>query len=270
MVKYFQISKEIIPLSKDDIKEIETGRERSFSELDNERQQRQQAGIAKNCNLRHVDGRVIVVVNTQMKNYHSFSDGTTIRLERGYNNFNRRQTQPVNAFVVSGEGISGGSEVLISHNALHETNLITDYSQLGKEVSEDIKYYSLPVDDCFAWRKPKEEWMPLSNFEFGLRLFAPYGGSLQGIDPTRIKDVLYVTTGKLKGSVCNVLKASDYEIIFQGDDGQEKSIIRFRHSEEEDFIREEVLCINHELTEQVNNNELLIGYNIKDAKWLKQ
>lgn len=269
MGKYFQVSKEITRLSKEEVIEIQKEQEQSFKEFDRQRIERQQRTIAEQCSLKHVEGRVIVVVNTQIKNFHTFSHGETIRLERAYNNFNRRQTEPVNAFVISSEDIPKGSEILIHHNALHETNRITDFKPLSGEQSGDIKYYSLTLDDCFAWRGNKVEWKPLTNFEFGLRVFRPYQGTLHGIEPALIKDALYVTTGNLKGSVVNTLKAADYQVVFQGDDGREKNLIRFRHSEDENFVREEVVCINHEMTEQVNEGNLLIGIEVKNAKQLE-
>ena len=65
--------------------------------------------------LKHVEGRIIVSVDHESKNSHKFADGTVIRLERDYNNLNRRQTQPTNAIVISGKDISKGSEILIHH-----------------------------------------------------------------------------------------------------------------------------------------------------------
>ena len=63
--------------------------------------------------MRAVEGRVIISVDHEKKNSHTFEDGTTIRLERDWNNLNRRETQPVNAIVIDGEGIKDGAEILI-------------------------------------------------------------------------------------------------------------------------------------------------------------
>ena len=134
------------------------------------------------------------------------------------------------------------------------------------ENETDVKYFSIPEYECFAWKDKSGKWNPLKNFEFALRVFRPYEGFITGIEPEVVKDVLYVTTGALKGNVVNVLKASDYEIVFQNENGREGNLIRFRHSEDEDFDREEVICINHDLTEKVNDGKLLVGIEIKDAK----
>lgn len=221
--------------------------------------------------LIHTEGRIVVKVDVESKNSHTFQDGIKIRLERKYDNFNQRYTQPVNAIVVSAETIPGGSEILIHHNACHDTNKIFNYVPLsGKETGGDIKYFSIREDEAFAWLD-KTEWHPLPGFDFALRVFKPYNGILQGIEPTLIKNVLYITTGHYKGLVCHTLMASDYEIIFQDVNGREGNLIRVRTSEDKKAQREEeISVIDHSLTEQVLNRELLVGITIKDAKPLIQ
>ena len=81
-----------------------------------------------------------------------------------------------------------------------------------------------------------------------------------------MKDVLYVTTGEFKGQVVNTLKGCDYCMVLQGDDGKERQILRFRHSNDEGYDREEVICINHELTEKVNKGQIYVGLSSSDAK----
>lgn len=217
--------------------------------------------------LKYVYGRVICKVDLQSKNSHRFEDGTVIRLERQYNEFNRRITEPVNATVVSAEHIPTGSEILIGHNALHESNMIYDYVS-GEAESSDIKYYSLPEEDCFAWRDSEGNLNPIKNFAFALRVFNPYVGELKGIKPTQLKQILYITTGELKGNICHVLKASDYEIIFQGQNGREDRRIRLRHFEDENNEREEVLAIAHDFNKLLKAGHLLIGLDEKDCKKL--
>jgi hypothetical protein len=101
-------------------------------------------------------------------------------------------------------------------------------------------------------------------------VYKPYNGSLVGIEPTIIKDVLYITTGELKGSVVHTLKASDYTIIFQDINGREGRLCRCRHFEDEEHEREEVVAISHYLTEQVDKGELIVGISTSDAKPLKE
>ena len=51
-----------------------------------------------------VEGKVVVSVDHEKKNSYTFENGVTIRMERDWNNLNRRETQPVNAIVIDGEG----------------------------------------------------------------------------------------------------------------------------------------------------------------------
>jgi len=67
---------------------------------------------------------------------------------------------------------------------------------------------------CFAWHDGKD-WQPLKPFDFALRIFKPYKGAIQGIEPTLINDTLFVTSGELKGKAVKTIKASDYQIVFQ-------------------------------------------------------
>jgi hypothetical protein len=216
--------------------------------------------------LQSVEGKVIISVDLESKNSHTFSDGTKIRLERQWNNLNKRETHPVNATVISGEGIKSGAQILIHPNMTHETYRIHDYAPLsGKIEGSDIKYYSIPAEQCYAWLDG-EEWKPLKGFDFGLRVYVPYSGKLAGIEPTLINDVLYATTGEFKGKVVHTLKACDYEIIFQGTNGQEDRLIRFRHFPGQDHEREEVIAIDDYMTDKVNNKEFLVGLSPTKAK----
>lgn len=217
--------------------------------------------------LKWIAGRVMVKLDVEAKNWHTFEDGTKIRRERKYNEFNMRVVQPVNATVISAEYIPCGTQILISHNAIHDTNKIFDYQKLsGEEEATDIRYYSIPEEDCYAWLDLDGTWKPLKNFEFGLRVFEPYKGILEGIEPAQIKDTIYVTTGDLAGNIVGTLKAADYQIVYQDKTGREGNLIRFRHSSDENFEREEVAYINHELTEKLKAGELLVGLTPTDAK----
>lgn len=216
--------------------------------------------------LKWVQGKVIISVDLESKNSHTFEDGTKIRLERQWNNLNKRETHPVNATVISGEGIKSGSQILIHPNMTHETYKIHDFSALSGDVEgSNVKYYSIPEEQCYAWLDG-EEWKPLKNFDFGLRVFMPYLGTIQGIEPSQIKDVLYATTGEFKGKVVHTLKACDYEIIFQGTNGREDRLIRFRHFPDQENEREEVIAIDNYLTNKVNSGELLVGLTPTKAK----
>lgn len=218
--------------------------------------------------LKHTEGRVVVSVNLEGKNTHKFADGTVIRLERQYNNLNRRETEPVNAMVISGENIPVGSEILIHPNCTHDVNKIFNYKNLsGKEEASDVKYYSVREEDCFLWLGEDGECKPIAPYETALRVFKPYEGLIEGVPPAVLKDVLYVTSGDLKGQVVKTLKACDYQIVFQDTNGREGNAIRFRPNGDEKHDREpEAIAVLHELTKKVKSGKYLVGIDIRDAK----
>jgi hypothetical protein len=218
--------------------------------------------------LKAPGNRVIIKVDLESKNSHTFKDGTKIKLERVYDNFNMRYVKPVNAEVVNAKDIPVGSEILIHHNATHDTYKIFNYQRPTAEASSDMQYFSIPIEECFMWRDEKgSTWNALNNFITGLRIFEPYTGFLEGIEPALVKNKIYVTSGELEGNVVGTVISSDYEIIYQDDDGTEGKIIRLRYYPEGND-RNEVISIEHELTNKVKNGELLVGYNTSDAKKL--
>lgn len=220
--------------------------------------------------IKHPEGRIVVQVNHESKNFHTFADGTILKLPRGYNNLNRRETQPVNAIVVSGEGIPNGAEILIGHNSTQETYRITNHGELsGQMIADRIEYYSIPEEQAFFWREG-ETWHPIKGFATGLRVFKPYKGLLQGIDASKIKDTLYITSGEFKGKVVMTVRASDYQIVFQDFNGRENNIIRLRHYEDEDNLREEIILLHTQYTEEVKKGSLYIGLTASDCKPLKE
>lgn len=231
------------------------------------RKQRTEQKLLEKELLANVEGRVVVKVDVEKKNFHTFENGQTIRRERQYNEFNRRLTEPVNATVISSDYIPAGSEILIGHNALHEVNKIYDYDQT---LDTDVEYYSLPEEDCFAWLDESGELRPMKNFEFAYRVFKPYEGLIDGIEPSVIPQVLYIRTGEFAGNVAHCLKASDYEIVFQGAGGREDRVIRCRHFPEDYNDKEELIAISHDLTEKVNKGQLLVGLSTSDAKTINE
>ena len=255
-------------MSKDAINKSRHEQESLILSVEQEKLKQASVQFLEEDNLKHVDGKIVVKVDMLSKNSYRFSDGTEIRVERQFNEFNRRIAQPTNAVVISGEGIPKGSKILIYHNALHETNRINDYkNSYESEDSHQIRYFSIPEYECYAWMDDNKIYHPTKGFQFGLRVYKPYDGIMVGIEPTVIKDVVFVTTGSLSGNVCHCLKSSDYQIIFQDEDtGKENYLIRFRHSDNEEIEREELIAVNHELTEKVLNQELLIGYTASTAK----
>ena len=229
------------------------------------KKQRTKEDLNKESELKHTDNRVIVKVDINYKNKHTFADGTEIYRGRQFNNLNRRETEPVNAIVIDAEHIPKGAEILVHPNALFRDTKINSYREWE---NNDIEYFSVPTTQCYLWRTNGEEWMPIKGFATALRVFKPYSGGIAGIPPMQIKNILYITSGEFKYLVVHTIKASDYEIIFMGEDGQEKRIIRCRHFENENHDREEIIAVDYGLTEKVKNGELLLGIDKRDAEKL--
>ena len=270
-VKHFVINEKVNPLSKVELDSIEDDRSLRYTKLQTEKNSINKKVKEDECTLKHPQGRVLLKIDTQAKNWHTFEDGTKIRRERQFNDFNKRVTEPVNGIVVSADNIPTGCEILIHHNSVHDTNRIFDYTPLsGIFEATDIRYYSIPEAECYAWRNEAGELSPMKNYVFALRVYEPYKGMIEGIEPKLIPDVLYITTGELCGNICHVLKASDYEIVFQGLKGREEKVIRCRHFEDEYDDRQEVIAVSSYLTERLNKGELLIGLTPKDAKPLNE
>ncbi len=227
----------------------------------------------KQGKLAHIEGRIIVKVWLQEKNHHTFSHGLTIRLERQYNNFNRRETEPIQGIVVSGESIPEGAIILFHHNATHANHEIFNVGNLnGEEIASQVKYFSILEKECYAWKMPDGEWQPTKGFAFAYRIFKPYIGSIQGIEPTLIKDSLWMRTGQYKNMAVRTVKAADYEIIFrEPETGREARIIRCRpDGDEADKREEEVIAIDHRMTKQILKGELLIGLSKSDCKQINE
>lgn len=269
--KYFVLGGST-PLSKETLEGIRESGEQILLSGDLDLEERVKARLAEDDDLIHSEGRIVVKVDINSKDSHTFESGLTIRRERKFNDFNRRVTQPTNCWVISGEGIPKGAELLVEHNAFHETNRINDYkNSFESEESDRVRYFSLETRECYAWRVGDGDWTPIFPFEFALRVIKPYKGVLQSIEPEILKDTLFVTTGELKGKVVKTVKAADYQLVFQELSGREGNLICFRPNGDEKLkLEPEAIAILHKETEQVNSGELLVGYEIKDAKPLNE
>jgi hypothetical protein len=219
-------------------------------------------------NIQAPKGKVVVSVDLEGKNSWRFSNGQTIRLERNYNNLNMREVSPVNATCLAAEGIPSGAEILIHHNSTHAVNQIFNYAPLsGETTSSSVKYYAIPEEECFLWRtEDMPHFSPCKGYATALRIFEPYKGMISGIEPTKMKNFLYVTSGPLEGHVVKTLNACDYEIVFQDRDGREGRVIRFRHYNGEPHEKEEVVAVLPTLGEMVKKGELWVGLRPQDAR----
>jgi len=217
----------------------------------------------ENDTLKHVDGRVVVKVDMEGKNSHRFQDGTTIRRERQFNNLNFRETSPVNAIVISAENLPKGVEILVDYHAIHASNRVFNY----KNKSIQIHYYSIKQEDCYLWRDNQNEWQPLPPYELGLRVFKKYDTIISWMKPEKVDNILFVTTGEYKGNIVQTLIACDYECVFQDINGKEGNRIRFLPNGNESVNKEpEAICIRHDLMNELEKGNLLIGYTIEDCK----
>lgn len=267
-VKHFVINPNPRRLTEDErrkIKSIELKKYKSIASEEDKRNRANDSLLEAEETLIHPDGRVVIKVNVDGKNTHRFSNGVVIRRERQFDNFNRRETEAANAICISGEGIKAGAEILIHHNATTEPYRITNYKQT---TGSDIQYYSIPTEQCFLWLDG-DEWKPLPPYETALRVFKPYTGIIEGIEPTLLKDTLFVTSGELNGQVVKTVIAADYTVVFQDTNGKEGKRIRFRpFGDPTTNKEEEAIAILHEETEMVNDGRLLVGYELSDVKKL--
>lgn len=221
-------------------------------------------------NIKTVTGRVVIKVDESQKNFWTFKDGTEIRLERDFDNFDRSYTKQVLGTCLDAEAIPKGALVLFHFNAIHDVNTVFNHGTLsGEEIASGIKIISIPEWECFLWKMPGEkDWNPIKGFAIAERVFRPYEGIIAGIDPKRIPNVLYIKTGELAGNVCRTLTAADYTIKFRNEAGVDEQIIRVRHFEDEYHEREELVAIDHGLTDKVNAGELLVGYSPRECRKL--
>jgi hypothetical protein len=261
--KYFDLI-ETSSLTKSQIKHLEAEKQRKLRLHAKKIDELNKKKISELPQLYHVKGKVIISINLEEKNSHTFESGQKIYIGRQFNNLNRRETEPVNAFVVDAEYIPRGVEILIHPNAINDTNKIFGF---GEDMTT-VRYYSIPEEQCYLWKDNESQWQPLKGYATGLRVFKEYQGPIVGIEPEKIKDVLYITSGELKGKVVKTLKACDYEIIYMGKDGKEERIIRCRHFENEINEREEVIAIDKQLTKEVENKNLMVGVSKSDAKYI--
>lgn len=259
--KYFDLI-ETSPLTASELSQIERRRQRKLNQHANKIREISAEKLKEKVELKHTNGRVIISIDTEAKNSHTFGDGSKIHIARQFNNLNRRETEPVNAHVISGEGITIGAEILIHPNAIIDSNKIFDF----KEDASDVRYYSIPKEQCYIWKNENNEWLPLENFATALRVFEEYKSMLVGVEHKLIPNVLYITSGNLKGKVVHTLKSCDYEIIFMGSSGVEERVIRCRHFEKETNEREEIVGVDTNLTLKVKKGELLVGISSNDAK----
>jgi len=207
---------------------------------------------------------VVIKVDTEKKSVHTFSDGTAIKLERGWNNFNLREVNPVQGIVIdcSNDDVPVNSEILFQHTCFHPTYELFNIKRgSGEDIASPYRYFSVPITLCFAWRKQGGEWQPMKGFLITTRVFEPYKGLLE-MPPKLVPQRLYVKEGELKGNIVITLKNCDYEIVFQGDNGRENYLISTK-------LEDEVIAIDDNLNKKYKKGQILIGRTVDEAKPIK-
>lgn len=261
MSKYFVFGE--AKLTKEENVSIKKREAERLKGIDNSIRDKDSKQLNEEDNLIHSHNRVVVKIDLDSKDRWAFSDGTVIDYKRRFNNLNLRETNPVNCIVISGENIPKNTEILVHPNSIHDSNRIFDY----KIDNSNIRYYSLQKDMCFAYYD--NGWKPLKGYDFALRVFKPYAGSLIGINPELVERCLYVTTGELEGKAVMTLTHCDYEIVFQGKDLREERLLRFRpFGDPENSREEEAVAILDDITDKIINGEYYVGLSVSDAKQL--
>lgn len=211
--------------------------------------------------------RVLIAVDLKYKNRVALGDsGIVLERERNFNDLNHRVTQPSQGFVINSDYLPIGAEILVSHNSFHETNKLFTFDN---EIElPNIGIFSVPKTECYVYRVGNGEWNACEGFLLGLKVFEPYNGIIEGIEPKEIKRLFFVTSkGYLQNKVVDTVNAAILPIIANDENYNEIIINRIRHyPSETDNVREEVLTINNEKTKQVLKGKLLIGNNSKDCK----
>lgn len=266
MSKYFILNPKKSNLSKDEIFSIEKEKEVRFNNHKLSQEDIAKIEMGETDTIKHVDGRVIVKIDMEGKNYHRFDSGLTIRRERAFNNFNFRETSPVNGIVISSEHIPKGVDVIVDYHSVHDSNRIFNY----KNKSTNIRYYSIKTEDCYLWYD-KNGWNPLPPYELGLRLFKKYDSVISWMKPEKMDNFLYITTGKLKGKVVMTLIGCDYECVFQDTNGKEGNRVRFLPFGNEKLNKEpEAVAIREDILAEIKKEKILLGYSLSDCKTLKE
>lgn len=211
-------------------------------------------------NVKHVEGRICVLVDVNQKNYFTFKDGTVIKLERDVQNLDRGYTQQVLGTVIDAEHVPSGALILFHFNSLHPSNEVLNHKELsGEDIASGIKIYSLPVDECYLWKKDGE-WQGIHPFVTGLRVYRPYVGLIEGMRPTKLKNTLYIKEGRYAGKVVTTVIAADHVITFRNENGVDENILKCRDYQYDiDYDRQEIIAVREDLTKELEEGLLYVG-----------
>lgn len=235
--------------------------------------------------MKAIKGHVLVKIDTKQKEKYALTSDITIHIEKNFN-FNLREDKASFGFVIDSENVISGSMGLFHHLSTKESYAVP-YLELfltEKEILDGYRVFCIPHDMHFAYHNGNE-WMPCENFLLTERVFEAYKGHMENIANRIIEKRIYVkkchpsfintlplikkegaefmefTKKSLEGKCCIALPNNDYEIIFHMEDNREYRLIRTRERE--------IVGVDDVITDKINKNELLLGLNEKDCKYLK-
>lgn len=217
-------------------------------------------------------GYVIIKMDTRQRERFRLG-GTDIVLDisRGFN-WNLREDRPALAEIIDGENLPKGTDVLVNYLAIEPVYEILEEEILTKhEKQQGVKIFSIPNDMCFAYFD-KGEWRPCKEYLLTMRIFKPYTGKLAGIEPTLVKNRMYVFKGfsegenetkvDLGGKVAVTLDWCDYQIVWTDRNNKEQNLIRTRDRE--------IIGTDDGLLKELKKEKYLMGLTAKTAKTLKE
>lgn len=220
--------------------------------------------------MKALKGNTIIKMNTKQKELYALTDEINIVIEKGYN-FNLREDRSSLGYVINGDQLDEGVEVLCHYLALEPSYLIENDTILTEsERKEGFKIFSIPNDMVFCY-KFEQEWHPNKGFLITKRIFKTYNGNLVGIEPELVKHRMYIEKGSIEwdgdsedvsGKVAITTDNCDYQISWHTKTHKEESIIRTRDRE--------VMAIDDDATKKVKKGIYLIGLTPHDCKTLKE
>lgn len=214
---------------------------------------------------------IILKMDVRQKEKFNLTEDIQIEISKGFN-FNLREDRSSMGYIINGRGLTKGHQALCHHLTIESGNEVVGETILTEaEKKEGYKVFSVDRDMVFATSPDGIEWHPCKDFLITLRIFKPYKGKLKGIEPTVLKDRMYIIKGvdefeeqitDLSDKVACTTVNSDYQIIWHNKKNREQSLIRTRSRE--------VLAIDNGMLEDLKNGELLIGLTATDCKTYKE
>ena len=214
---------------------------------------------------------ILLKMNTRQKEKYALTDNIQIEISKGFN-FNLREDRSSMGYIINGRGLTKGHQALCHHLTIESGNEVTAETILTDDEKKiGFKVFSVDKDMVFATSPDGIKWFPCKDFLITFRIFKPYKGKLKGIEPSVLKDRMYIIKGvdefeeeitDLSDKVACTTVNSDYEIIWHNENNREQSLIRTRSRE--------VLAIDNGMLEDLKKGELLMGLSPTNCKTYKE